>query len=154
MRKTLLGRTGLEISELALGGGVTGGILINPDEVTRYGALRRAVEAGINLQLHNHIGRSVGERLALSPAQVLQPDGVADTFDRLKEQGLSQATGITAAGDTGACLAVIDSGRFDAAQVYYNAINPSAAGGGCRRAGVARTSAASSRLAFIRTWAS
>jgi aryl-alcohol dehydrogenase-like predicted oxidoreductase len=48
MRKTVLGRTGLEISELAFGGGVTGGILIDPDEVTRYGALRRAVEAGIN----------------------------------------------------------------------------------------------------------
>jgi L-galactose dehydrogenase/L-glyceraldehyde 3-phosphate reductase len=193
MRKTMIGRTGLEISELAFGGGVTGGILINPDEVTRYGALRRAVEAGINwidtapaygngaseetigrhlaslspqphvstkvrleaedlddipgaiersleqslkrlrsdwvalLQLHNHLGRSVGERLALTPEQVLDQDGVADTFDRLKEQGVIQAGGITAAGDTRACLKVIDSGRFDAAQVYYNAINPSAA---------------------------
>jgi aryl-alcohol dehydrogenase-like predicted oxidoreductase len=193
MRKTMIGRTGLEISELAFGGGVTGGILINPDEVTRYGALRRAVEAGINwidtapaygngaseetigrhlaslspqphvstkvrleaedlddipgaiersleqslkrlrsdwvalLQLHNHLGHSVGERLALTPEQVLDQDGVADTFDRLKEQGVIQAGGITAAGDTRACLKVIDSGRFDAAQVYYNAINPSAA---------------------------
>ena len=48
MRKTFLGRTGLEISELAFGGGVTGGILINPDEATRYNALRRAVASGIN----------------------------------------------------------------------------------------------------------
>ena len=31
------------------------------------------------------------------------------------------------AGDTQACLEVINSGRFDAAQIYYNAINPSAA---------------------------
>jgi L-galactose dehydrogenase/L-glyceraldehyde 3-phosphate reductase len=193
MRKTAFGRTGLEISELTLGGGVTGGILIDPDEVTRYSALRRAVAAGINwidtapaygngaseatigrhlesliprpyvstkvrleaeqlddiagaiersleqslerlrsdrlalLQLHNHLGSSVGERLALSPAQVLQRGGVADAFDRLKEQGLIQASGITAAGDSKACLEVIQSGRFDAAQVYYNAINPSAA---------------------------
>jgi D-threo-aldose 1-dehydrogenase len=193
MRKTYLGRTGLEISELAFGGGVTGGILINADETTRYGALRRAVAAGINwidtapiygngaseetigrhlnslaprphvstkvrleaedvndiagaigrslagslkrlrrhqvalLQLHNHLGRSVGGRLALSPAQVLGRGGVADTFDRLKEQGLIQACGITAAGDTLTCLEVISSGRFDTAQVYYNAINPSAA---------------------------
>ena len=48
MRKILFGRTGLEISELAFGGGVTGGILINADETTRVMALRRAVEAGIN----------------------------------------------------------------------------------------------------------
>src|ERR1700674_1087916 len=48
MRKTFLGRTGLEISELVFGGGVTGGILINPDEATRYNTLRRAVVSGIN----------------------------------------------------------------------------------------------------------
>ena len=38
----------MKISELAFGGGVTGGILINADEATRYNALRRAVAAGIN----------------------------------------------------------------------------------------------------------
>ena len=43
MRKTFLGRTGLEISELAFGGGVTGGILINPDEAD---PLRRASARG------------------------------------------------------------------------------------------------------------
>jgi aryl-alcohol dehydrogenase-like predicted oxidoreductase len=193
MRKTYFGRTGFEISEIAFGGGVTGGILINPDEATRYGALRRAVAAGINwidtapiygngaseetigrhlesltprpyvstkvrleaedvddipgaierslegslkrlrsdwvalLQLHNHLGHSTGGRLALSPQQVLGAGGVADTFDRLKEQGLIQAAGMTAAGDTMTILEVISSGRFDTAQVYYNAINPSAA---------------------------
>ena len=193
MRKTFFGRTGLEVSDLAFGGGVTGGILINPDEATRYKALHRAVAAGINwidtapaygngaseetigrhldslsprpyvstkvrlavedlddipgaiersleeslqrlrcdwvalFQLHNHLGHAVGDRLALTPRQVLGPGGVADTFDRLKEQGLFNAAGITAAGDGKACLEVISSGRFDAAQVYYNAINPSAA---------------------------
>jgi len=193
MRKGYFGRTGLEISELAFGGGVTGGLLINADEATRYNALRRAVSAGINwidtapvygngaseatigrhlqqlvpqpyvstkvrlelddiddipgaiersleqslqrlqsdwvalFQLHNHLGHGVGERLALSPMDVLKTGGVADTFDKLKEQGLIHACGITAAGDTLACLEVINSGRFDAAQVYYNVINPSAA---------------------------
>ena len=48
MRKGFFGRTGLEISELAFGGGVTGGILINADEATRYKALQRAVAGGIN----------------------------------------------------------------------------------------------------------
>jgi aryl-alcohol dehydrogenase-like predicted oxidoreductase len=193
MRKSFLGRTGLAISELAFGGGVTGGILINPDEAIRHDALQRAVAAGINwidtaaiygdgaseetigrhlraltprphvstkvrleaddmhdvagtierglerslrrlqceslalFQLHNHRGHGVGERLALPPEQVLGRGGVADTFDRLKEQGLIRAGGMTAAGDTAACLEVINSGRFDAAQIYYNAINPSAA---------------------------
>ena len=48
MRKNFLGRTGLEISEIAFGGGVTGGILIKADETTRITALTRAIAAGIN----------------------------------------------------------------------------------------------------------
>jgi D-threo-aldose 1-dehydrogenase len=233
MRKTLLGRTGLQISELAFGGGVTGGILIEADEATRHAALARAVAAGVNwidtapvygngaseetigrhlaslsprphvstkvrlevedlgdiagaiersleqslrrlqsdrltlLQLHNHLGEGVGARragerserparplevrahsasedareraddtrpeagssarVALHPEQVLGRGGVADTFDRLRQQGLVRAVGLTVAGDSKACREVIDSGRFDTAQVYYNAINPSAA---------------------------
>src|ERR1700726_4128845 len=191
MKRSLFGRTGLEISEIALGGGVTGGILINADEPTRWAVLQRAVAGGINwidtaplygngtseetigrhlsvlsprpqvstkvrldrddmadiagaikrsleqslkrlqlervalLQLHNQIGTAVGDRPPLSVRQVL--DAVADTFDRLKEQGLIQASGISAFGSTSACLEVTESGRFDAAQIYYNAINPSAA---------------------------
>src|SRR5262249_53421368 len=35
-------------------------------------------------------------------------------------------SGMTATGDTAAILEVIESSRFDCAQVYYNAINPSA----------------------------
>jgi L-galactose dehydrogenase/L-glyceraldehyde 3-phosphate reductase len=100
------------------------------------GAIERSLEQSLKrlrsdsvalLQLHNHLGHTVGDRPSLSPQQVLGPGGVADTFDRLKGQGLFQASGITAAGDSKACLEVISSGRFDAAQVYYNALNPSAA---------------------------
>ncbi len=193
MRKATLGRTGLEISELVLGGGVTGGILINADEATRFSALRRAVMGGINwidtapiygdgaseetigrhieslmprpqistkvrleaedmdnipsailrgleasltrlkvsrvelFQLHNHIGTTLGGRAPVTVEQVLGRGGIADTFDRLKSHGLILAAGMTVAGDTQACLDVINSGRFDTAQVYYNAINPSAA---------------------------
>jgi aryl-alcohol dehydrogenase-like predicted oxidoreductase len=193
MRKNFLGRTGLEISEIAFGAGVTGGILIKGDEMTRVSALMRAVAAGINwidtaplygnggseetigrhlsalnpqphvstkvrierddlkdvrgaiersleaslqrlqtdhvalLQLHNQLGTAVGDRPQMTVQQVLRTGGVADIFDRLKEQGLFTASGITAAGETAACLEVIDSGRFDCAQVYYNALNPSAA---------------------------
>jgi aryl-alcohol dehydrogenase-like predicted oxidoreductase len=193
MRQSALGRTGLKISEIALGGGVTGGILIEADEATRAAALQRAAAAGINwidtaalygngvsethigeqlaalsprphvstkvriefdqmsdiagaierslvqslkrlrldsvalFQLHNQLGTAAGGRPTLTPQQVLGPGGVADTFDRLKEQGLFQASGVTAVGDPKACLEVIESGRFGAAQAYYNAINPSAA---------------------------
>jgi D-threo-aldose 1-dehydrogenase len=191
MRKNILGRTGLEISEIAFGGGVTGGILINESEATRWAALQRAVTGGINwidtaplygngaseetigrhlavlsprphvstkvrldrddmadiagaikrsleqslkrlqldrvalLQLHNQIGTAVGDRPPLGTRLIL--GAVADTFGRLKEQGLIQASGISAVGSTSACLEVIESGRFDVAQIYYNAINPSAA---------------------------
>jgi len=192
MKKNLLGRTGLQISEIAFGGGVTGGILIAAHEPTRQEALARAVAGGINwidtaalygdgaseetiggylasltprphvstkvrlerddmgdiagaielsltqslrrlrvdsvalFQLHNQLGEAVGGRPSLRPHDVLRKGGVADTFDRLKAQGLFHASGLTAAGDTSACIEVIDSGRFDTAQVYYNAINPSA----------------------------
>jgi L-galactose dehydrogenase/L-glyceraldehyde 3-phosphate reductase len=98
------------------------------------GAIRRSLEQSLKrlqlervalLQLHNQIGTAIGDRPPLSTQLVLGP--VADTFDRLKEEGLIQASGISAVGSTEACLEVIESGRFDAAQIYYNAINPSAA---------------------------
>jgi L-galactose dehydrogenase/L-glyceraldehyde 3-phosphate reductase len=76
-------------------------------------------------QLHNPIGpQTSGERIGVD--QVLGEDGVADAFDRLREQGLFRLTGITAVGETGAVRQVIASGRFDSAQVYYNMLNPSA----------------------------
>jgi aryl-alcohol dehydrogenase-like predicted oxidoreductase len=74
MRRTLLGRTGLEISEIAFGGGDTGGLLIRGDETACVTTLTRAVKAGINwidtAALYGNgaseeaIGRYVG---ALSP---------------------------------------------------------------------------------------
>ena len=193
VRKNLLGRTGLLVSDIAFGGGTTGGILTKGDEAGAVRAFNRALAVGINwidtaalygngaseatigrhihalkpqpyvstkvrierdqmndipgaiekslteslerlnldrvalFQLHNQLGDAVGDRPVLSAEQVLGRGGVADTFDRLKEQGLFYASGMTAAGETRAILDVIKSGRFDCAQVYYNAINPSAA---------------------------
>jgi D-threo-aldose 1-dehydrogenase len=192
MRKNLLGRTGFVVSDIAFGGGTTGGILTKGDEAGAVRAFNRALAVGINwidtaalygngaseatigrhihalepqpyistkvrierdqmndipgaierglteslkrlnldrvalFQLHNQLGDAVGDRPVLSAEQVLGRGGVADTFDRLKEQGLFYAFGMTAAGETKAILDVIKSGRFDCAQVYYNAINPSA----------------------------
>ena len=190
MRTRPFGRTGLEVSELVLGGGIVGGILSLADEATRETALRRAVAAGINwidtaesygngvsettigrylaglsprpristkvrlpadalgdlsgeierrleqslerlnlqsvdlYQLHNQLGTGAG---SLEVEHVLRAGGVADTMDRLKAQGLIRAAGFTALGDTAACIRVIESGRFESAQVYYNLLNPSAA---------------------------
>ena len=192
MKKRVLGRTGLDISELVLGGGVVGGILVLPEESVRQTALERIVKAGIDwidtaamygkgaseetlgrhlphlsprprvstkftvlpehrsdiygaiarsleqslrrlnaqrvhlLQLHNHISHAEDER-AMSPERILGKDGVADALDRLKSQGLIGGCGLTAAGDMKAVLSVIDSGRLDTAQIYYNMLNPSAA---------------------------
>lgn len=49
MKTRRLGRTGLEVSELAFGGGWVGGILIHQNDEIRRAALSRSVAAGINL---------------------------------------------------------------------------------------------------------
>jgi len=80
------------------------------------------------LQLHNRIGTPGGDRQRfLSVAQVLGAGGVADGLDRARELGLTRHVGLTALGDAPAICEVLDSGRFDTAQVYYNMLNPSAA---------------------------
>jgi D-threo-aldose 1-dehydrogenase len=76
-------------------------------------------------QLHNPIGRETsGERIGVD--RVLGKRGVANALDRVREQGLTRFTGITAFGEAAACCEVIASGRFDSAQIYYNMLNPSA----------------------------
>ena len=77
------------------------------------------------LQLHNPLGPPT-DAATLNVEHVLKENGVADTFDRLKSQGLIRFVGVTALGDAAACRQVIGSGRFDTAQVYYNMLNPSA----------------------------
>jgi D-threo-aldose 1-dehydrogenase len=77
------------------------------------------------LQLHNRIAQRT-EGAAIAVERVLGKGGVADELDRVREQGLTRLTGITAFGEAAACREVIASGRFDSAQVYYNMLNPSA----------------------------
>jgi L-glyceraldehyde 3-phosphate reductase len=78
------------------------------------------------LQLHNPLGAATGGRL-LAAREVLRPGGVADVFDKLREEGYFGHHGVTALGETPAILEVLRSGRFDTAQVYHNMLNPSAA---------------------------
>jgi aryl-alcohol dehydrogenase-like predicted oxidoreductase len=98
------------------------------------GQIERSLEASLKrlrleavdlFQLHNPIGPETAGGL-LGVGHVLGKGGVADAFDRLRDQGLIRFTGITALGDVAACREVVASDRFDSAQVYYNLLNPSA----------------------------
>lgn len=98
--------------------------------------IRRSVEESLQrlrvtsvtlLQLHNGITALRGhEPAAIVPAEILSRDGVADTFDRLREEGLICYSGLTGTGQPAAMKEVIRSGRFDTVQTPYNALNPSA----------------------------
>lgn len=48
MKRRILGRTGLNVSELVFGGGWVGGLLIDADDETRRTAIDRALKAGVN----------------------------------------------------------------------------------------------------------
>jgi aryl-alcohol dehydrogenase-like predicted oxidoreductase len=78
------------------------------------------------LLLHNPIEPAVSAG-AVTPEHVLRSGGAADALERMREKGLTRHIGFTALGDAATCREVVDSGRFDAAQVYYNLLNPSAA---------------------------
>lgn len=77
------------------------------------------------LQLHNRIGPEAdGDVLSID--QVLGENGVADALDDLRKGGVTGFIGITGLGEPDAVRRVIESGRFDSAQIYYNLLNPSA----------------------------
>ena len=48
LKRRLFGNTGLQVSELVLGAGYVGGIVIHADDETRRTLMRRLLEAGIN----------------------------------------------------------------------------------------------------------
>jgi len=92
-------------------------------ERSMHDSLRRLGRDSVDvLLLHNPI-----EADAVTIDHVLRADGAADALDRMRDQGLTRFIGFTALGDAAACRRIVDSGRFDAAQVYYNVLNPSAA---------------------------
>jgi L-galactose dehydrogenase/L-glyceraldehyde 3-phosphate reductase len=84
------------------------------------------------LILHNRIvdeaspGRN---NRSLSPRQILSRGGIADAMDKLRAKGVCEWIGLTGLGDAKALHEVVDSGRFDVAQIYYNLLNPTAMAG-------------------------
>jgi L-galactose dehydrogenase/L-glyceraldehyde 3-phosphate reductase len=101
-------------------------------------AIRESAEASLRrlrrervhlLQLHTRIvadrtGSAQSDAGGLTAAQVLGP--VVDGLRAVREAGLADYAGITATGETEATRRVIDSGLIDTAQVFFNALNPSA----------------------------
>ena len=69
------------------------------------------------------------DKRSLTAKEMLGSGGIADIMDKLRAQGLCDWIGLTGLGDPRALHEVIDSGRFDAAQVYYNLLNPTAMSG-------------------------
>ncbi|SRR6056297_472789 len=102
------------------------------------GQIRRSLEASLQrlgldkvelLILHNRIVNRQPVRRGpreLYPHEVLEEQGVADILDNLRREGLIDHIGMTALGEPAALEVVVDSGRFDVAQVYINALNPTA----------------------------
>lgn len=98
-------------------------------QIEEHGAacLSRLRRASVTvLQLHNRIEPNSSTR-ALSVEQVLGPGGIVAGLERMRTAGHAQFIGFSGLGDRRSILAVIESGRVHAVQVYYNLVNPSAA---------------------------
>jgi len=96
------------------------------------GAIRASLEASLArlkqdhveiFQLHNTLGEPDGDR-NMSASQVIEE--VVPAFEKLRDEGKLRFLGFTASGDTDALHALIESGCFDSAQIFFNALVPSA----------------------------
>ena len=76
-------------------------------------------------QLHNKITFEEGVE-TLTPAQILEKNGVCDIMEKIKEDSRVDHIGLTALGDTKPIRDVVNTGCFDTAQIYYNLLNPTA----------------------------
>jgi D-threo-aldose 1-dehydrogenase len=101
------------------------------------GQIERSVAASLQrlglervelLILHSRVAGDSPQRdkRSMSVAEVIGPAGVADIMDGLRRKGLCDWIGLTGLGEPAALHQVIDSGRFDVVQVYYNLLNPTA----------------------------
>ena len=87
-------------------------------------SLRRLGRDHVDLfQFHNAIGAK-RDGATFSADEVLRE--VAPALAQMRQQGTTRCIGFAAIGETEALHRLIGSGAFDAAQVPYNALNPSA----------------------------
>jgi len=87
-------------------------------------SLRRLRQDHVDLfQFHNTLGPAPAGDV-FTVAEVLEQ--ILPVFEALRAEGKTRFLGFTANGDTGSLHALVRSGRFDAAQIFYNVLTPSA----------------------------
>lgn len=101
---------------------------------TAASQIRRGIERSLDrlrldkvslFQLHNPVEpRATGQHVGVD--DVIGDGGIADLLDGLRKEGLTDHIGFTALGDPASCIRVVESGKVDTAQVYYNMLNPTA----------------------------
>ena len=96
------------------------------------GAIRSSLEASLTrlqqdrvdiFQLHNVL-EAPSDRGNLTADQAL--NDIVPAFMKLRDEGKTRYLGFTAKGDTDALHRLLESGRFDSAQIFYNLLVPSA----------------------------
>ncbi|MGB0604361.1 MAG: aldo/keto reductase [Candidatus Latescibacterota bacterium] len=107
--------------------------LLDPDAGDLAGQVERSLVESLKrlqmdsvdlLQVHNLIYGERGRGNGLSVDDMLEP--VRSGLERVRDAGLTRHVGFTANGEPTALRAVVESGFYETAQVYYNMINPSA----------------------------
>jgi len=117
MEKHRFGRTDLEVSRLTFGCGAVGGLM------TRGNAKRLRIDHVDLFQLHNTIGEP-DRHGTITADQVLNE--VIPAFEKLRDAGKTRYLGFTAKGDTEQLLQLVQSDKFDSAQIFYNLLVPTA----------------------------
>ncbi|MBL8701714.1 MAG: aldo/keto reductase [Alphaproteobacteria bacterium] len=128
MKSRRFGRMGWSVSELVIGGGIVGGILILKDEATRRAALERATAAGINwIDTAASYGNGVSEETIGRLRPDLSPRPMISTKFRLAPGDLGD---IPAAIER-ALAASLQRLRIDRIELYqlHNALGETAAEG-------------------------
>ncbi|MEC7301106.1 MAG: aldo/keto reductase [Pseudomonadota bacterium] len=100
------------------------------------GAIARAIDASLSrlkldhvdlFQLHNTLGR--GDKVApgrgIIDADIVLSE-IVPVFEKLRDAGKTRHLGFTAKGDADDLHALVASGAFDSAQIFYNLLVPSA----------------------------
>jgi len=110
-------------------------VRLKPEDLSDLrGAVTRSLEDSLRrlqlpsvelLQLHNPLAAAAAGS-SVSTAQVI--DEIIPALEALKKQGKVKFYGFTALGDPAAIHKVIDHGAMFSAQVFYNLLNPTAAG--------------------------
>jgi L-galactose dehydrogenase/L-glyceraldehyde 3-phosphate reductase len=94
-------------------------------------SLRRLGRDSVEIYyLHNRIEKERSDEWgyfpSATPRDILGKGGIADALELVQSRGLTKLVGLTCIGDAALVNQVVDSGRFQVAQLYYNLLNPSA----------------------------